>query len=279
MPRVLGGSATYAAVAASFFGPVRLVGVIGDDFRAEDVDYLGSRGINLDGLERRTGKTFYWRGRYSHDFRRRETLATELNVFAEFAPELPDAYRESRDVLLANIPPELQLHVLEQAASAEFVVADTMNLWIDTQRPALLDMLRRAHVLLLNEEEAPMLSGLSDLREAAARLLTYGPSRAIIKLGASGAFSLTDDAFFEVPAYPVTKVVDPTGAGDVFAGALAGYLASQGDRSEDTVRRALLYGAAIASFAVEDFGLERLRTIDAQAIDERYAALADVHPA
>ena len=279
VPRVLGGSATYASVAASFFCPVRLVGVVGDDFRGEDVDYLRSRGINLDGLERRTGKTFYWRGRYSDDFSRRETLATELNVFAEFAPELPDVYRDSRDVLLANIAPDLQLRVLAQAASAEFVVADTMNLWIDTQRATLLDMLQRVDVLLINEEEAPMLSGLSDLREAAGRLLTFGPSRAIIKLGANGAFSLTDDAFFELGAYPVAKVVDPTGAGDVFAGAMAGYLASQSDRSEDTVRRALLYSAAIASFAVEDFGLDRLRAVDEQAVEERYAALADSHAA
>ncbi len=272
-PRALGGSATYGSVAASFFSPVSLVGVVGEDFDPENIDLLASRGVDLEGLERKPGKTFFWAGKYSADFSERETLATDLNVFADFQPHIPESYQDSQYIFLANIAPNLQQMVLEQTAEPMLVVADTMNLWIDIQKDDLLTLLESVDVFVLNDEEARQLTGEMSLITAGRRLLTLGPSRVIIKKGEHGAVSLTENSYFSAPAYPVEDVVDPTGAGDTFAGALMGYVAAHNSASEEVIRRGILLGSVVASFTVEGFGLDRLREIDEEAIQERYREL------
>ncbi len=272
-PRALGGSATYGSVAASLFSPVSLVGVVGEDFDQENIDLLASRGVDLEGLERKPGKTFFWAGKYSADFSERETLATDLNVFADFQPHLPDSYRDSQYIFLANIAPNLQQMVLDQATDPMLVVADTMNLWIDIQKDDLLGLLKSVDVFVLNDEEARQIAGETSIIAAGRHLLTLGPSRVIIKKGEHGAISLTENSYFAAPAYPVVDVVDPTGAGDTFAGALMGYLAAHNSASEEIVRRGILLGTVAASFTVEGFGLNRLREIDEHAIEERYRQL------
>ncbi|MEO2004200.1 MAG: PfkB family carbohydrate kinase [Candidatus Poribacteria bacterium] len=272
-PRALGGSATYGSLAAGFFSPVNLVGVVGQDFGQENIDLLASRGVDLEGLERKPGKTFFWAGKYSADFSERETLATDLNVFADFQPHIPESYRDSRYIFLANIAPNLQQMVLEQTTDPSLVVADTMNLWIDIQKGDLMELLKSVDVFVLNDEEARMLTGETNLISAGRRLLTYGPSRAIIKKGEHGAVSLTEDSYFSAPAYPTQDVVDPTGAGDTFAGALMGYLAAHDSASEEVIRRGIVLGSVVASFTVEGFGLDRLREIDQAAIEQRYREL------
>ena len=272
-PRALGGSATYGSVAASFFSPVSLVGVVGEDFDQENIDLLASRGIDLEGLERKPGKTFFWAGKYSADFSERETLATDLNVFADFQPHIPESYRDSQYIFLANIAPNLQQMVLEQTSEPMLVVADTMNLWIDIQKDDLVGLLKSVDVFVLNDEEARQLTGDTSLIAAGRQLLTLGPSRVIIKKGEHGAVSLTENSYFSAPAYPVENVVDPTGAGDTFAGALMGYLAAHNSASEEAIRRGIVLGSVVASFTVEGFGLDRLREIDEEAIQERYREL------
>lgn len=267
--RVLGGSATYASLAASFFGPVMLVGVVGEDFQEEHLLALKARGIDLSGLERREGRTFYWRGRYSPDFLSRTTLTTELNVFAHFEPVLPEEYRSAPFVFLANIAPQLQARVLEQVDSPHLVLADTMNLWIETAREELLDLLKRVNLLVLNDEEARQLTGEDNLIRAGRRLLTLGPARVIIKKGEHGAIAFSEDDYFVAPAYPLEQVVDPTGAGDSFAGALVGYLAAAETLTEGTLRRAILYATAVASLAVEDFGPNRLLSASPDEVQDR----------
>lgn len=282
MPRkrvedVLGGSGVHAAVAASFFeSPVRLVGVVGADFPHVYTDFLHTRGIDLHGLERvDNGKTFRWGGRYAEDFNVRDTLFTELNVVADFQPVLPDVYKQTPYLFLANNPPQLQLSIVEQVTTPKLVVCDTMDLWINEEREALEALLARVDILILNDSEARLLTGYSNLMRAAQAILRYGPKRVIVKKGEHGAISITASSFFSAPAYPLIQVADPTGAGDSFAGGMMGYLASVGDMSEEAIRSAMVYGAVIASFNIEDFSINRQKRVKFSEITERYQELQD----
>ncbi len=274
---VLGGSGVYSSVAASFFGtPTRLVGVIGDDFPQDYTDFLQSRGICLDGLTRiADGKTFRWGGRYADDFNVRDTLFTELNVVANFHPVLPDTYKDTTFLFLANDPPQLQLSIIEQVSNPKLVVCDTMDFWINEEREALEKTIERVDILILNDSEAKLLTGESNLLRAAREILRYGPKRAIIKKGEHGAISMTEASFFSAPAYPLTDVTDPTGAGDSFAGGLIGYLASVGDVSEGSIRKGMMYGTVVASFNIEDFSINRQKSVQFPEIEARYQELQE----
>jgi sugar/nucleoside kinase (ribokinase family) len=269
----LGGAATYFAYAASFFTPVRLVGVIGDDFREEHKQLLAERGVDLSGLELRSGRSFRWSGRYVGDMSAAETLDTQLNVLAAYRPTVPERFRESRFVFLANSPPSLQAHVLDQMSPGAFVAMDTMNLWIETAREDLLRLLHRVDALLVNDQEARMIAGEPTLIRAGRALLKLGPKVVVVKKGEHGAFLFSPHFFYALPAYPTERVVDPTGAGDSFAGGVMGCLARAGAVNESQWKRALVYGAVIASFTVEDFSLERLRAIDRDDVERRFHEL------
>ena len=273
----LGGSAIYFSTAASFFSDsIRMVAVVGDDFPQEHVAFLESRHIGIEGLERvEGGQTFRWGGRYTDDLNSASTLFTDLNVYGDFQPKLPESYRGTPYVFLANINPELQLNVLEQVNRPKLVVCDTMNLWIDISRAALMQTLGKVDILILNDAEARLLTGESNLISAAKKILTYGPSRVIVKKGEHGAISLTATTFFSAPAQPLESVCDPTGAGDSFAGGFLGYIASVGDTSEETIRQAIMYGTIVASFNVEDFSLNRQRILKRAEIDRRYQELRE----
>jgi len=267
---VLGGSAAHFAVAASFFAPVALVAVVGEDFPEAERDYLASRGIDLSGLEVRPGRTFRWSGRYHEDMNVRDTLALELNVFADFRPRLSEALRASPFVFLANIDPELQESVLEQFHDPRIVACDTMNHWIASARQPLEALLPRVDLLVVNDEEARLLSGEHNVARAARRILELGARSVLVKRGEYGALLFSPESVFAVPAYPLEEVFDPTGAGDAFAGGLIGYLAATGECSEGGLRRAIVFGSVLASFVVEDFGGQRLRTLTRDDIDRRY---------
>jgi sugar/nucleoside kinase (ribokinase family) len=267
---VLGGSATYFAVAASYFTPVQLVAVVGEDFPAAERGFLDQRGIDLTGLEVRPGRTFRWTGRYHEDMNLRDTLDLQLNVFGEFRPALPPAYRDAQFVFLANIDPGLQGGVLDQLARPRLIACDTMNHWIDGARSDLERLLRRVDLLVINDEEARMLSGERNVVRAARRILEMGPRSLLIKRGEYGVIHFAPDSVFAVPAFPLEEVFDPTGAGDTFAGGLMGCLAANGDLGAGALRRAIVYGSVMASFVVEDFSLNRLRTLDRDEIDRRY---------
>ena len=267
---VLGGSATHFAVAASYFAPVQLVAAVGEDFPQAELDYLASRGIDLSGLEVRPGLTFRWTGRYHEDMNVRDTLALELNVFADFRPHLPDAIRKARCVFLANIDPVLQEAVLEQFDDPGFVACDTMNHWIEGARDALEALLPRVDLLIVNDDEARLLSGEHNISRAARRILEHGPRSVLVKRGEYGAILFSPESVFAVPAYPLEEVFDPTGAGDTFAGGVLGYLAATGESSEGGLRRAIVYGSVLGSYVVEDFGGQRLRTLTRDDIDRRY---------
>jgi sugar/nucleoside kinase (ribokinase family) len=267
---VLGGSATHFAVAASYFAPVHLVAVVGEDFPAAEREFLASRSIDLSGLEVRPGRTFRWTGRYHEDLNVRDTLKLELNVFADFAPRLNAATRQVPFVFLANIDPRLQAGVLAQFTVPTLVACDTMNHWIEGAREPLEALLPKIELLVLNDEEARLLSGEGNISRAARNILKRGPRRVLIKRGEYGAILFSADTVFAVPAYPLEEVFDPTGAGDSFAGGLMGYLASTGDRSEQGLRRAIVYGSVLASFIVEDFGGRRFRTLTRDDIERRY---------
>ena len=274
---VLGGSGTYATVAASFFGiPVRLIGVVGEDFPHEYTDFLQTREIDLAGVTRvKDGKSFRWGGKYTDDFNVRDTLFTELNVVADFHPTLPDSYKDTSYLFLANDPPQLQLSIIEQVSNPKLVVCDTMDFWINEEREALDKTIERVDILILNDSEAKLLTGESNLLKAAREILRYGPNRVIIKKGEHGAISITESSFFSAPAYPLENVVDPTGAGDNFAGGLMGYLASVGDISEGSIRKAMMYGTVVASFNIEDFSINRQKTVQFGQIEARYRELQD----
>jgi len=267
---VLGGAATYFAVAASFFTPVQLVGVVGDDFPKQDLDWFRARGIDLSGLEVRTGRTMRWTGRYHEDMNVRDTLSFEANVFDGYMPTLPAAYCDAPFVFLANIAPALQARVLDQVKSPRLVGADTMNLWIDIARPELEQLLRRVPLLIINDEEARLLSGERNMIRAARKIMALGPTSLMIKRGEYGVLYFSGDTVFSAPAYPLEEVFDPTGAGDTFAGGVMGYLAAAGDASAASVRKAIVYGSVVASFTVEAFSLERLRTLTRDDIERRY---------
>jgi sugar/nucleoside kinase (ribokinase family) len=273
---ILGGAACYSCYAASFFAPTRLVGVVGADFPAAHEELLRGRGIDLAGLERVAGRTFRWAGRYAADFNTRTTLDTQLNVFETFKPKLPAGWNETPFVFLANIDPVLQLEVLTQVKKPRFSACDTMNFWIGGKRAELLRVLERVDMLLLNDEEARQLSGQSSLPAAARAISGMGPKAVVIKRGDAGALLFQGDDVFAAPAFPLDNVVDPTGAGDSFAGGFMGYLARTGDTSAAGVRSALVAGTVLASFCVEDFSLDRFRTLDGAAVRGRIAAYADL---
>jgi sugar/nucleoside kinase (ribokinase family) len=274
---VLGGSASFFAVTGSILVPVRLVAVVGDDFPEEHVDLLRSRHVDLSGLQRSAGRTFRWSGRYLPDMVGRETLDTQLNVFADFRPQLPASFRDSRYVFLANIDPDLQLQVLQQVVQRPKLVAcDTMNFWIRGKLESLKTVLRASDVILLNDEEVRLLSGEHSLVKAAAAVRQMGPQRVIVKRGDAGAMLFDEAGIFWTPAVPLTSVVDPTGAGDSFAGGFVSFLAHTDDLRPANLRRAMVYGSAIASFAVEDFSLDRFRTLQREAILARCRDIADL---
>ena len=270
---LLGGSATYFSLAASLYGGVAVVGVVGRDFREGDLTLLRSRGVDLEGLQVAEGETFRWSGRYEADWNTRHTLATHLNVLQNFDPKLPAKHRGVRFLFLANATPAVQAKALAQAVRPTFTMLDTMNLWIETARAELLDLLRKVDALILNDEEARMLTGEPNLLRAAAKALGLGPRFVVLKKGEHGAFLVGRGARLALPAYPVEEVVDPTGAGDTFAGGLMGYLASQGNADAATLRRAMLHGTAVASFCVESFGVEGLARLGRVAVDARCAEL------
>lgn len=265
---VLGGAATFISLAASHFCPVNLVAVVGEnDFPDEHARLLASRGVNLDGLERAKGRTFRWSGVYAEDFSSRKTLETQLGVFETFDPKLPQKYLKSRFLMLGNIHPALQLKVLDSLGDKVFVIADTMNLWINETRDALKKLIRRTDLLIINDEEAFMLTGERQILLAAEKIRRMGPQAVIIKRGEHGAYLFAEDALFFAPAIPLAEVIDPTGAGDTFAGGFAGYLASVGDTSIDSMKTAMLYGAALASVAVGVFGPQPLAHLNRSALE------------
>jgi sugar/nucleoside kinase (ribokinase family) len=268
--RVLGGSASFFSVAASFFSPVNLVGVVGNDFGEAQLAAFRGRPIDLAGLERMEGKTFHWQGKYSWDLNSRETVCTDLNVFEFFEPKLPAPYRRSDQVFLGNIDPALQRRVLDQVERPKLVACDTMNFWIHGKPAELRETLRRVQILLINDAEARELSGEWNLVKAARAIRAMGPSTLVVKKGEHGVLMFDEAGFFAAPAYPIEQVFDPTGAGDTFAGGFLGYLAAAGGHGDDVLRRAVVMGSALASFCVEAFGLDRLLTLTRPEIDERY---------
>ncbi len=269
--RVVGGAATYFSVAASFFTDVRLVAVVGDDFTAEQMRVFSGRRIDLTGLQRVPGETFRWKGEYSVDFNSRETIYTHLNVFDQFRPVLPESYRSTPFVFLANIHPALQLEVLDQVHAPRFVAADTMNYWIEGTPGELRKVLGRVDALVINDEEARELSGESNLVKAARAIQRMGPALLVIKRGEHGVL-VTRDRFFAVPAMPLEEVVDPTGAGDTFAGGFMGFLASAVEITDTVVARAVIAGSALASLSVEGFGLDQLLRLTSGELHDRFAA-------
>jgi sugar/nucleoside kinase (ribokinase family) len=271
---VLGGAATYSALAASVLAPVRVVGVVGTDFPEAHLDLLRSRGIDTAGVERVPGKTFRWRGRYSQDLSSRTSLDTQLNVFADFNPKIPAAYRTTPYVLLGNIHPALQLSVVEQIDHPKLVAADTMNFWISGEPKALGELLKKVDLLSINDEEARELTGIQNLVKAAADIRKRGPSQLIVKRGEHGALLFDSHGTFFVPAFPLEDVRDPTGAGDSFAGGLIGYLARTGGASASphAMRRAMFYAATMGSFCVEDVGPKRIQTLQQADLARRLEA-------
>ena len=267
----LGGAATYGSVACSLFSPVQLVGVVGDDFPTEHVDFLRSRNIDLDGLQVvPEGKTFRWKGDYNADLNQAVTHETQLGVFEHFEPNLPANYREADFVFLANINPSLQLQVLEQISSPKLVLCDTMNLWINLARDSVMDVFKRVDIAVLNDGEAKMLTGRDNVISAGRELLELGPRAVIVKKGEHGAMMFTREGLFSTPTYPLEKVVDPTGAGDSFAGSLMGFLAQSGDLSLENLKRAVVMGGAVASVTVEDFSLSSLRALQKEEAQRRF---------
>ena len=266
---VLGGSANFFSASASLLTQVSVVGVIGSDYPVEKLEPLRKRGVDYSGLEKAEGQSFRWRGRYRHDLNSAETLETHLGVFSHFSPKIPDKLRDSPFVFLANIDPRLQLDVLEQVRKPKLVACDTMNFWIQSRRPDLLKLLSRVDLVTLNDAEARQLTEKFNLVQAAQWIMARGPRHVIIKKGEHGAFMFTQNSIFFAPAFPLESVFDPTGAGDSFAGGFIGYLSATGDLSEANMRRAVIYGSVMGSFAVEKFSIERLLTVTRAEIDQR----------
>jgi sugar/nucleoside kinase (ribokinase family) len=268
----LGGSAVYFSLGACCFDSVRVVGVVGPDFPVSEKKFMGDRGIDIRGLMTGQGPTFRWEGVYGQEFGDARTIRTELGVFASFQPKLPESYATTPCIFLANIDPALQLDVLDQIVNPRWVAVDTMNLWIDQQREKLMEVLRRVDIVFVNASEARQLSGRRNLFEAAAFILDLGPRFAVIKMGAAGAMIFGGDVPFNLPAYPLDRVVDPTGAGDTFASGMLGYLAGSGRELDfAAMKTGLAYGSVNASFAVGDFGVAMLRTATREIIEERLA--------
>ena len=270
---VLGGSASFFAAAASLYQPVQMVAVVGDDFPLAELDFLRERGVDLSGLQVMPGESFRWGGAYNADFSERDTLFTTLGVFADFSPVIPSSFRGARIVSLGNIHPVLQGQVLDQVESPELVVCDTMNYWIEREREALMRLLARVDVLMVNDAEVHQLSGIADPARAARWVQRRGPRRVIVKEGARGALLFDGDSAFRCPAHPVSQVVDPTGAGDAFAGGFAGHLAGAPRCTGAALREALAHASVMGSFAVESFSLDRLRNLNVREVAERVRVL------
>jgi len=276
---ILGGSASYAAVSASYFGPVRMVGVVGKDFPENHVEYFKNRNIDLTGLEIAEGKTFRWSGEYMEDMNTRETLSVELNVFGEYMPTLPDSYKTNEVVLLGNIGPDLQHAILDQSEKPGFVIADTMDLWIEIAHDRLKELISRVDMLILNDGEAQKFTGKHNLIKAGKDLRALGPKYVAIKKGEHGCILFGENEFFSIGAFPLEEVHDPTGAGDTFAGAVAGFLAHNIGASgitDELIRRSIVHGSVMASFNVEAFGFDRLRELKEQEVADRYAEFVKI---
>ncbi|MDD5529831.1 MAG: PfkB family carbohydrate kinase [bacterium] len=269
---ILGGSATYFSYSASFFTGVNLVAVIGDDFPKKHIGLLKSRGINLDGLKViKNGKTFRWSGSYKYDMNEATTHSTDLNVFETFNPQIPERYKNSEYVLLANIDPDLQLNVLSQVKKPKLIAADSMNLWINTKKPSLMKLLKKIDIFIINEGEARLFTKQPSLIKAGRMILGYGPKHVVVKKGEHGCLLFSKNGFFSAPAYPIEDIFDPTGAGDTFAGGFIGYLAKLNKtHTEHDLRKAIVYGSVMASFNVESFSLERLKKLTDKEIQARY---------
>lgn len=274
----LGGAATYISAAASYFtAPIRLVGIVGGDFPKGGIEFLESRNVDLEGLEVVTdGKTFHWAGKYHYDLNNRDTLATELNVFESFDPKIPEKYRHSTYVCLGNIDPVLQRRVLEQIEKPRLVICDTMNFWIEGKNAELRETLKRTDVIILNDSEARLLSKEPNLVKAARTIRAMGPQIVIIKKGEHGALLITERTFFSAPAYPMEDIFDPTGAGDSFAGGFVGWIAKTDDFSDENLKRAVIYGSTMASFCVEKFSVDGLRTLSHLQIQDRFRAFREL---
>ena len=268
---VIGGSGTFFSASASHLSPVQLVGVVGDDYPMEQLEPLRARGVDMAGLEQTTGRSFRWRGRYRHDLNSAETLETHLGVFSHFSPKIPAQFRNAPFVFLANIDPRLQLEVLRQVERPKLVACDTMNFWIESRRPDLVELIKHVDLITLNDGEARQLTDCTNLVKAARWIMERGPSMVIIKKGEHGAFLFKEKSIFFAPAYPLEDVFDPTGAGDSFAGGFMGYVARTGDLSDASLRRAVIYGSAMGSFAVERFSVQRLLEINSSDIASRVA--------
>src|SRR3954471_13651970 len=272
-PRLLGGSASHAAVAASFFAPVKMVGIVGKDFPKRYISLYKKHGIDISGLQIADGKTFHWSGEYEVNMNNRRTLSTELGVFETFTPHLPEPHKAAPYVLLANIAPSLQHHVLDQIKKPKFVVADTMDLWLNVALPDLLRLIKRVDAFVLNDSEARQLTDDSNVLSALKKIHKMGPRYVIIKKGEHGSILSGPSGLFIAPAYPLQSVCDPTGAGDSFVGGLLGYLASQKGSVEKNLRRGIIHGSAVASFCCEGFGLNRTTRATKKAINERVREL------
>ena len=273
--KALGGSATYASYSASFFSKPNILSIVGNDFPKEYIELLKKRQINLDGLQV-SGKTFFWEGFYEFDMNEAKTKKTELNSLADFKLKMPDSYKNINYVFLANIDPELQLETLNQIKKPKFIVMDTMNFWITSKKKSLLEVIKKADVLLLNDGEARQLFSTVSLVKAAKSALSLGPKAVIIKKGEHGALLFTKDMHFSAPGYPLEEIKDPTGCGDCFGGAFIGYLAKTGDLSESNMRKAIVYGSVVASFNAEDFSLNRLKTLTMGEIERRYEEFKEI---
>ena len=272
----LGGSAVYFSVAGALLHPVQVVGVVGSDYPVAELERLAARGIDWSGVERVEGESFRWKGKYSYDLQSRETLETRLGVFAAFEPKLPESMRSAEFVFLGNIDPELQLGVLEQIRQPRLVACDTMNYWIQSKKPALMELLQRVDLLMVNDSEARELSGDWNIHRAARWILAHGPKRVVIKQGEHGALLMDGARTFYAPAFPLEEVFDPTGAGDSFAGGFMAYLAARSSTSEDDLRRAMIYGATMGSYAVEQFGIRGFDAVSRADVEQRARAFHDL---
>jgi len=272
----IGGSAVYFSLSAGFFNDINLVAVVGKDFPEHEIAFLNTRNVDTQGLQKVDGKTFRWKGEYSFELNEAHTLETHLNVFENFTPEIPDSYRDAEYVFLANIDPELQWSLLQQVKSPDFVGMDTMNFWIGRKREALMEVLKKVNILTINDGEARQLTEEANLVKAARKILSYGPKILIIKRGEYGALMFNGASIFSAPAYPLETVFDPTGAGDSFAGGFMGYLSNVQNVNEETLRRAMIFGSVMASFNVEDFSINRLRSLKYKEIERRFRMFKDL---
>lgn len=267
---VLGGSGTYFSTSASYFTDVSLVAVVGTDFPEKHLTFLKSRNIDIEGIEKMEGKTFRWKGEYGYELNEARTLDTQLNVFQSFKPKLPESYKDKKIVFLANIDPDLQREVLQQVKEPVLVACDTMNFWIEGKKDSLLETLRLVDILLINDAEARELSGEPNLVKAASKILSFGPKTLIIKRGEYGALMFKGGRIFSAPAYPLEAVFDPTGAGDSFAGGFMGYLSNTMNFDDVNIRKAIIFGSVMASFNVESFSLDKIKSLDYSEIENRY---------